>query len=81
MKAYGGGRGKGGGVKVVKSIDDVRAEAVRMRHGPRDPPQTPERGKAVNRVYRGRRGHRQGNFLVDRENLPSSGRRSTEGAA
>lgn len=27
---HAGGRGKGGGVKVVKSIDDVRAEATRM---------------------------------------------------
>jgi succinyl-CoA synthetase beta subunit len=27
---HAGGRGKGGGVKVVKSVDDVRAEADRM---------------------------------------------------
>ncbi|HMT15076.1 MAG TPA: acetate--CoA ligase family protein, partial [Aestuariivirga sp.] len=27
---HAGGRGKGGGVKVVKSIEDVRAEAERM---------------------------------------------------
>src|SRR3546814_2861047 len=28
---HAGGRGKGGGVKVVKSLDDVKAEATRMR--------------------------------------------------
>ena len=27
---HAGGRGKGGGVKVVKSIDEVKAEAMRM---------------------------------------------------
>ena len=42
---HAGGRGKGGGVKVVKSIEDVRAEAQRMlgmtlvthQTGPRGP--------------------------------------------
>ena len=35
-QVHAGGRGKGGGIKVVKSLEDVRAEARRMlgrRHG------------------------------------------------
>jgi succinyl-CoA synthetase beta subunit len=48
---HAGGRGKGGGVKVVKSLDDVRTEARRMLGMTLVTPQTGPRGKAVHRVY------------------------------
>jgi succinyl-CoA synthetase beta subunit len=48
---HAGGRGKGGGVKVVKSIEDVRAEARRMLGMTLVTPQTGPKGKAVHRVY------------------------------
>lgn len=48
---HAGGRGKGGGVKVVKSIDDVRAEADRMLGMTLVTHQTGPAGKVVNRVY------------------------------
>ncbi|HSD35580.1 MAG TPA: ADP-forming succinate--CoA ligase subunit beta [Alphaproteobacteria bacterium] len=48
---HAGGRGKGGGVKVVKSLDDVRTEARRMLGMTLVTPQTGPKGKAVHRVY------------------------------
>jgi len=48
---HAGGRGKGGGVKVVKSIDDVRAEATRMLDMTLVTHQTGPEGKEVGRVY------------------------------
>jgi len=48
---HAGGRGKGGGVKVVKSIDDVRAEAQRMLGMTLVTHQTGPRGRVVHRLY------------------------------
>ena len=48
---HAGGRGKGGGVKVVKSIADVRAEAERMLGMTLVTHQTGPQGKQVNRLY------------------------------
>jgi succinyl-CoA synthetase beta subunit len=48
---HAGGRGKGGGVKVVKSIDAVRAEAQRMLGMTLVTHQTGPQGKQVNRLY------------------------------
>lgn len=48
---HAGGRGKGGGVKVVKSIDDVRAEATRMLGMTLVTHQTGPEGKEVGRIY------------------------------
>jgi len=48
---HAGGRGKGGGVKVVKSVDDVRAEATRMLGMTLVTHQTGPGGKEVGRVY------------------------------
>ena len=48
---HAGGRGKGGGVKVVKSIDDVRSEAERMLGMTLVTHQTGPAGKTVHRIY------------------------------
>jgi succinyl-CoA synthetase beta subunit len=48
---HAGGRGKGGGVKVVKSHDDVRAEANRMLGMTLVTHQTGPAGKKVQRLY------------------------------
>jgi succinyl-CoA synthetase beta subunit len=48
---HAGGRGKGGGVKVVKSIDDVKAEATRMLGMTLVTHQTGPQGKLVQRLY------------------------------
>ncbi len=48
---HAGGRGKAGGVKVVKSIDDVRTEAERMLGMTLVTHQTGPEGKEVHRVY------------------------------
>ena len=48
---HAGGRGKGGGVKVVKTVDDVRAEANRMLGMTLITHQTGPEGKEVGRVY------------------------------
>lgn len=48
---HAGGRGKGGGVKVVKSIDEVRLEATRMLGMTLITHQTGPAGKQVHRVY------------------------------
>jgi succinyl-CoA synthetase beta subunit len=48
---HAGGRGKGGGVKVVKSLDDVRAEAERMLGMTLVTHQTGPKGRVVGRLY------------------------------
>ncbi len=48
---HAGGRGKGGGVKVVKSIEDVRTEAQRILGMTLVTPQTGPQGKLVQRLY------------------------------
>jgi succinyl-CoA synthetase beta subunit len=48
---HAGGRGKGGGVKVVKSIDAVRAEAERMLGMTLVTHQTGPQGREVKRLY------------------------------
>ena len=48
---HAGGRGKGGGVKVVKSIDDVKSAALKMLGMNLVTHQTGPKGKEVKRVY------------------------------
>src|SRR5437870_330860 len=48
---HAGGRGKGGGVKVVKSIDDVKAAAQKIIGMQLITPQTGPQGQPVSRVY------------------------------
>jgi succinyl-CoA synthetase beta subunit len=48
---HAGGRGKAGGVKVVKSIDDVKREATRILGSTLVTKQTGPKGKVVNRLY------------------------------
>jgi len=48
---HAGGRGKGGGVKVVKSIDEVRTAAEAILGMQLITPQTGAKGKRVNRLY------------------------------
>ena len=48
---HAGGRGKGGGVKVVKSIEDVKKEAERMLGMTLVTHQTGPAGRVVNRLY------------------------------
>src|SRR5690349_7256630 len=48
---HAGGRGKAGGVKVVKSLDDVKTEATRILGSTLVTHQTGPKGKKVNRLY------------------------------
>src|ERR1700758_1030526 len=48
---HAGGRGKGGGVKVVKSIEDVKKEASRMLGMTLVTHQTGPHGRVVKRLY------------------------------
>ena len=48
---HAGGRGKGGGVKVVKSVEDVQAEATRMLGMQLITHQTGPEGQKVRRLY------------------------------
>ncbi|HLH89550.1 MAG TPA: ADP-forming succinate--CoA ligase subunit beta [Xanthobacteraceae bacterium] len=48
---HAGGRGKAGGVKVVKSIDEVQREAARLLGSTLVTHQTGPKGKQVNRLY------------------------------
>ncbi len=48
---HAGGRGKGGGVKVVKSVDAVKAEAKRMLGMNLVTHQTGAEGRVVHRIY------------------------------
>jgi succinyl-CoA synthetase beta subunit len=47
---HAGGRGKGGGIKLVKSIEETHAEALRMLGKPLITPQTGPNGRIVRRV-------------------------------
>jgi succinyl-CoA synthetase beta subunit len=47
---HAGGRGKGGGIKLVKSIEETHAEALRMLGKPLITPQTGPKGHIVRRV-------------------------------
>src|SRR5690242_2026202 len=80
---HAGGRGKGGGVKVVKSLDEVRAEATRMLGMTLVTHQTGPKGKVVNRLYieEGAQIARELYFslLVDRETSRVAVVASTEG--
>jgi succinyl-CoA synthetase beta subunit len=46
-----GGRGKGGGIKLVKTLQELHAEAERMLGKPLVTPQTGPKGRLVRRVY------------------------------
>src|SRR6202035_5445005 len=48
---HAGGRGKAGGVKVVKSVDDVQREAGRLLGATLVTHQTGPKGKQVSRLY------------------------------
>ena len=48
---HAGGRGKAGGVKVVKSVDEVKAEAERLLGSTLVTHQTGPKGKVVSRIY------------------------------
>jgi succinyl-CoA synthetase beta subunit len=48
---HAGGRGKAGGVKVVKAIEDLKREAERMLGSTLVTHQTGPKGKVVNRLY------------------------------
>ena len=48
---HAGGRGKGGGIKLVKSLEELHAEAHRMLGKPLITPQTGPKGRLVRRVY------------------------------
>jgi succinyl-CoA synthetase beta subunit len=48
---HAGGRGKAGGVKVVKSVDDVKKEATRLLGSTLVTHQTGPQGKEVRRLY------------------------------
>src|SRR5262249_3083292 len=48
---HAGGRGKGGGVKVVNPIGGVPGEAARILGSSLAPPQPGPRGRVVNRLY------------------------------
>lgn len=80
---HAGGRGKGGGVKVVKSLDEVKSEAARMLGMQLVTHQTGPEGQTVRKVY-----IEQGSaiarelylsFLVDRASSRITIMASTEG--
>jgi succinyl-CoA synthetase beta subunit len=48
---HAGGRGKGGGIKLVKTLAELHAEAERMLGKPLVTPQTGPKGRLVRRVY------------------------------
>jgi len=48
---HAGGRGKGGGIKLVNTIEELHAEADRMLGKPLITPQTGPKGRLVRRVY------------------------------
>jgi succinyl-CoA synthetase beta subunit len=80
---HAGGRGKGGGVKVVKSLDDVKAEATRMLGMTLVTHQTGPKGRLVRRLYIEEGAAIEKEFylslLVDRETSRVSVVASTEG--
>jgi succinyl-CoA synthetase beta subunit len=80
---HAGGRGKGGGVKVVKSVDEVKKEAKRMLGMTLVTHQTGPKGRVVRRLYieEGAAIARELylSLLVDRETSRVSVVASTEG--
>jgi succinyl-CoA synthetase beta subunit len=48
---HAGGRGKGGGIKLVKTLEELRDETERMLGKPLVTPQTGPKGRIVRRVY------------------------------
>jgi succinyl-CoA synthetase beta subunit len=48
---HAGGRGKGGGIKLVKTLQELHAQANRMLGKPLVTPQTGPKGRLVRRVY------------------------------
>ena len=80
---HAGGRGKAGGVKVVRSAEEARAEAERMLGSKLVTKQTGPQGKTVNRIYveRGSRISRELylSCLVDRDASKVAFIASTEG--
>ena len=80
---HAGGRGKAGGVKVVKSIEDVEREAKRLLGSTLVTHQTGPKGKQVNRIYVEEGSAIEKEFylsmLVDRESSRVAIVASTEG--
>ena len=80
---HAGGRGKAGGVKVVKSTDDVEKEAKRLLGSTLVTHQTGPKGKVVNRLYIEEGSAIEKEFylsmLVDRESSRVAIVASTEG--
>jgi len=80
---HAGGRGKGGGVKLVTSLDDVRAETDRMLGMNLVTHQTGAEGKQVRRVYIEKASEIEREFylscLVDRQTSRVAFISSTEG--
>jgi succinyl-CoA synthetase beta subunit len=80
---HAGGRGKAGGVKVVKSIEDVEREAKRLLGATLVTHQTGPKGKQVNRIYIEEGSAIEKEFylsmLVDRESARVAIVASTEG--
>src|SRR5256885_3666961 len=80
---HAGGRGKAGGVKVVKSIDDVEKESTRILGSTLVTHQTGPKGKVVNRLYIEEGSAIEKEFylsmLVDRESSRVAIVASTEG--
>ena len=80
---HAGGRGKAGGVKVVKSIADVEKEATRLLGSTLVTHQTGPKGKQVNRIYVEEGSAIEKEFylsmLVDRESSRVAIVASTEG--
>jgi len=80
---HAGGRGKGGGVKLVNSLDDVRAETDRMLGMNLVTHQTGAEGKQVRRVYIEKASEIDREFylscLVDRQTSRVAFISSTEG--
>jgi succinyl-CoA synthetase beta subunit len=80
---HAGGRGKAGGVKVVKSIEDVAKEAKRLLGATLVTHQTGPKGKVVNRIYVEEGSAIEKEFylsiLVDRESSRVAIVASTEG--
>jgi succinyl-CoA synthetase beta subunit len=80
---HAGGRGKAGGVKVVKSIEDVEKEATRLLGSTLVTHQTGPKGKQVNRLYVEEGSAIEKEFylsmLVDRESSRVAIVASTEG--
>ncbi|HYJ58211.1 MAG TPA: ADP-forming succinate--CoA ligase subunit beta [Methyloceanibacter sp.] len=50
-QVHAGGRGKGGGIKLVKTLQELHTEADRMLGKPLVTPQTGPKGRLVRRVY------------------------------